>query len=187
VQKEYFPEGKLALTGMEAALESIEALIAYFRASHHPIVFVQHVALDPDPEAPFAADTTGTQLHDKLQPEPLDVLVAKSFPNAFFQSWLQSTLQVYGVTELVIAGAMTQTCIDSTARSALDFGYPVTVASDACVAGALEWEGKAISAAQVQKTFLAALAMLMPVKKVAEITASEPDPEAPAAESDPAP
>jgi len=185
VQKEYFSGGKLALSGMDAALEPIEALIAYFRAHYAPIVFVQHATLDSNPEAPFAADTVGTQLHERLQPEPLDVLVVKSFPNAFLQSWLQTMLLRFGVTELVIAGAMTQTCIDSTARSALDFGYPVTIASDACVAGALEWEGKAILAPQVQKTFLSALATLMPVRKVAEITSLAPDPEAPATESDP--
>ncbi len=187
VQKEYFPDGKLALPGMEAALEQIEALIAHFRAGYQPIVFVQHVALDADSEAPFAAFATGTELHDRLQPEPHDALIAKSSPNAFVQSWLQARLQAQGVTELVIAGAMTQICIDSTARGARDFGYAVTVASDATAAGALEWEGKAISAAQVQKTFLAALATLMPVRTVAEITAPEPASEAPTPESDPAP
>ena len=186
VQKEYFSDGKLALPGMEAALEPIEALIAHFRASHQLIVFVQHVALDPHPEAPFAAYAAGTELCDRLQPEPQDALVAKSSPNAFVRSWLQARLQADGVTELVIAGAMTQTCIDSTARGALDFGYTVTIASDACVAGPLEWEGKAISVAQVQKTFLAALATLMPVKTVAEITATGSEPQAPAAEEGPA-
>lgn len=185
VQKEYFSEGKLALPGMEAALEPIEALIADFRAGYLPVLFVQHVALDADPEAPFAAFATGTELHDRLQPELHDAVIAKSSPNAFVQSWLQARLQGQGVTELVIAGAMTQTCIDSTARGALDFGYPVTIASDACVAGALEWEGKAISAAQVQKTFLAALAALMAVKPVAEII-EPPEAEAPAAEDGPA-
>jgi len=182
VQKEYAAEGRLALSGMDAAIEAIGALITHFRANCAPIVFVQHVELDP--AVPFWIDTAGAELHDRLQPEPHDVLIVKSFPNAFLQSWLQPTLQAHDVTELVIAGAMTQICVDSTARGARDFGYPVTIASDACVAGALEWEGKAISAAQVQKTFLAALATLMPVKKVAEITAPEPEPEAPAAGSD---
>lgn len=185
VQKEYFSGGKLALPGMEAALEPIEALISHFRAGKLPILFVQHVTLDPDPDAAFAAYAIGTELHDRLPPEPEDAVITKSLPNAFVQSWLQARLQAQGVTELVIAGTMTQTCIDSTARGALDFGYPVTIASDACVAGALEWEGKAISAAQVQKTFLAALAALMPVKPVAEITAP-PESEAPPAEAGPA-
>lgn len=175
LQKEYFPEGKLALAGIEAVLEPAEALIGWFRANHYPVLFAQHVGRDPDPDAPFAAFAAGTELHDRLQPEPQDSVILKSFPNAFVQSWLQPALQARGVTELVIAGAMTQICVDSTARGALDFGYAVTIASDACVAGALEWEGKPITAPQVQKTFLAALATLTPVKKVAEIIAPEAD------------
>jgi nicotinamidase-related amidase len=171
VQNEYFAEGKLALPGIEATLEPIKILIEHFRTSHAPVVFVQHVGLNPDPEAPFAVGTSGADLHETLERGPLDMLIAKSFPNAFFQSWLETALRSNGITELVIAGAMTQTCIDSTARSALDFGYPVTIASDACAAGPLEWEGKAIPVTQVQKTFLAALATLMPVKKVADIVA----------------
>ncbi|MCZ3257146.1 isochorismatase family protein, partial [Acinetobacter baumannii] len=88
-------------------------------------------------------------------------------------------LRAHGVTELVIGGATTQTCIDSTARSALDFGYSVTIASDACAAGALAWEDEGVSAAQVQTTFPAALSKLMSVKTVADITAPPQEPEQP--------
>jgi nicotinamidase-related amidase len=183
VQKEYFSDGKLPLRGIDAALEPIETLIGWFRANYHPVLFAQHVAHDSDPEAPFAAFASGTELHDRVQPEPQEPVIVKSFPNAFVRTWLQATLQQHCVTELVIAGAMTQTCVDSTARGAVDFGYAVTIAGDACVAGPLEWEGKAIAAAQVQKTFLAALATLMSVSTVAEIIA--PDDGTPAA-SDPA-
>lgn len=170
VQKEYFPDGRRPLPEMDAALEPIQTLIAHFRTADAPIVFVQHVTLDPDPDVPFAAHTVGAELHDALLVEPADARVVKSFPNAFYQSWLLATLQGHCVSELVIAGAMTQTCIDSTVRSAIDFGYGVTVASDACVADALEWEGVPLPAAQVQAVFLAALAVLTPVETVAEIT-----------------
>lgn len=175
VQKDYFAGGKHVLPGMDGLLGSVATLIEAFRAKGEHIVFVQHVTHDVDPSLPFAPYTVGAELSDGLQPEPHDLLITKSTPNAFFQTWLDAMLRGRCVTELVIAGAMTQTCIDSTARGALDFGYAVTVASDACVAGPIHWQDKTIPQEDVQQTFLAALALLMPVRSVADIIAPEPE------------
>jgi len=41
-------------------------------------------------------------------------------------------LRNLGVRSLIIAGILTDQCIDSAARDACDLGYLVTIATDAC-------------------------------------------------------
>ena len=54
--------------------------------------------------------------------------------NAFSNTGLQAALKKRDIQNVVIAGAVTSVCIDSTARSAFEDGYSVTVLSD-CTAG----------------------------------------------------
>lgn len=54
--------------------------------------------------------------------------------NAFSNTELSITLAERGITDVVIAGAVTSICIDSTAREAFEKGYKVTVLSD-CTSG----------------------------------------------------
>lgn len=169
VQNEYFPNGKLALPDIEPALHQIGQLLDHFRATGAPVLHLQHVSLDP--EAPFAANSPGWELHERVRPELGEAVIAKYSPNGFSQSWLLAALQQAQVSELVVAGAMTQHCIDSTVRSALDFGFRVSVAADACAAGVVEWDGQAIAASQVHRTFLAALRNITTVVPTAELIA----------------
>jgi|AGTN01.1.fsa_nt_gi Amidases related to nicotinamidase len=169
VQNEYFSNGKLTLPDIEPALHQIGRLLDHFRATGAPVLHLQHVSSDP--EAPFAADSSGWELHERVRPEPGEAVIAKYFPNGFRQTWLLAALQQAQVSELVVAGAMTQNCVDSTVRSALDFGFLVSIAADACAAGALEWDGQPIAADQVHRTFLAALRNLATVAPTSELIA----------------
>ncbi len=54
--------------------------------------------------------------------------------NAFAETHLNETLRAQGIKDVVLAGAVTSVCIDSTARSAHERGYRVTVLSD-CTCG----------------------------------------------------
>ena len=49
-------------------------------------------------------------------------------------------------------------CVDATVRAAVDLGYDVAVAHDACATMALEFGDRRIAAADVHAAFLAALA-----------------------------
>ena len=53
--------------------------------------------------------------------------------NAFYHTAVEQTLVERGITHVVIAGAVTSVCIDSTARAAHDRGYQVAVLSDCTV------------------------------------------------------
>jgi len=156
VQNEYFPGGALALEGMPAAAENCRLLVEKFRAECAPVIHVQHFSTQFGATA-FVPQTQGSAIHERLAPAPYETVVPKTSPNAFRSTWLHSALQAGGIGELVVCGAMTQTCIDSTVRCAFDYGYACKVASDACAASALEMDGTVIKAVDVQAAFLAAL------------------------------
>ena len=58
------------------------------------------------------------------------VIPGKRGLNAFTNTQLAHSLREAGIKELVIAGTVTSICIDSTARSAIDMGFQVSVLSD---------------------------------------------------------
>lgn len=60
----------------------------------------------------------------------VEVVPGKRGLNAFSNTDLEKILRNAGIKELVIAGTVTSICIDSTARSAIDMGFAVTILSD---------------------------------------------------------
>ncbi|HRJ62257.1 MAG TPA: cysteine hydrolase family protein [Azospirillaceae bacterium] len=170
LQDEYFPGGCLPLPHIAPAAENVARLLTYFREAKAPVVHVMHDSGAKD--GAFSQSSKSWRLHHPAEPQSGENVIVKNHPNAFRLSWLHTTLQAMNVTELVIVGAQTQLCIDSTARSAIDFGYPTTVVVDACAAGDLEWNGERIPAEQVQRTFLAALDAILKLTTTAEILAA---------------
>lgn len=59
--------------------------------------------------------------------------------NAFSNTALDDVLRAHGISDLVIAGALTSVCVDSTGRAARDLGYRVSVLSD-CTLGRTAYE-----------------------------------------------
>ena len=78
--------------------------------------------------------TWGAEFHAQLKPRPGEFVVTHSRINAFFGSDLELVLTSLGAQQLVVAGIATHSAVEHTARHAADFGYEVTVASDACAA-----------------------------------------------------
>ncbi len=58
-------------------------------------------------------------------------IIAKRSSDAFYATPLRSELDSRGITRLVVTGAESDKCIDSTARRALSLDYDVTLAADA--------------------------------------------------------
>ncbi|GLY54137.1 cysteine hydrolase [Lentzea sp. NBRC 102530] len=78
------------------------------------------------------ADAATTQFHEKLAPQPDDIVVRKTRIGAFTTTDLDAQLTDRGVTSLVLAGISTSGVVLSTAREAMDRDYALTVLSDAC-------------------------------------------------------
>jgi len=157
IQNDYFPGGANPLDGPEAAAGKARSLLDAFRASGEPIVHVKHIWDAPD-ALYLRPGTPGGEINDAVRPDPGEAVVEKAFPNAFLETPLDRRLKDAGVDQLLVCGMMTSMCVDATVRAAVDLGYDVAVAHDACATMALEFGDRRVAAADVHAAFLAALA-----------------------------
>jgi nicotinamidase-related amidase len=148
------PEGKIRLgfadgaAHRDAVLDAAARLLAGARAQSVPIVHVR-TARPPQPgtyleNAPIFRNVVrigacieaewGSEFFEGLGPQGEEIVVVHNRVNGFFDSTLEMRLRALGVTDLVISGVATNSCVEHTARHAADMGYTVTVAQDACSA-----------------------------------------------------
>ena len=82
------------------------------------------------------AGTKGSGMIKELTPftHKIQEVHGKRGFNAFAHTDLHETLQQNHVEEVVIAGAITSICIDSTGRAAQELGYKVSIISDCTAA-----------------------------------------------------
>lgn len=80
----------------------------------------------------FTEGTFGAQVIPQLSEfdDFVRVVPGKRGLNAFSNTQLEQTLREHGITDIVFAGTVTSICIDSTARSAVEMGFRITVLSD---------------------------------------------------------
>lgn len=80
----------------------------------------------------FKADSYGAQSIKELDKYTKQIvkIPGKRGLNAFTNTELASVLNDNGITDIVLAGTVTSICIDSTARSAVELGFNVTVLND---------------------------------------------------------
>ena len=156
IQNDYFPGGKMALTGMDKAAAEAGKLLSFFRQKKWPTIHIQHIS-GHEGATFFLPDTRGAELHSSIEPLPGEILIQKNFPNSFRGTDLQGALKDAGVDQVVICGAMSHMCIDATTRAAADMGFECVVVQDACATRDLEFQGKTVSAQDVHGAFMAAL------------------------------
>jgi ureidoacrylate peracid hydrolase len=69
---------------------------------------------------------------DELAPLPDEMVLGKTSSSVFISTNLHYILGNLGVKYLLIAGCLTDQCVDSAVRDACDLGYLVTTVTDAC-------------------------------------------------------
>ena len=172
LQNDYFPGGAMELVGADAAVAQAAKLLDAFRRQSLPVVHIQHVSTRTGATF-FLPDTRGVEIHSSVTPRAGESVLTKHYPNAFRETPLLDHLREHAITQLVIAGMMTQMCIDTSTRAAADLGFACTVAHDACATRALSFGGLTVAAADVQAAFMAALSGLFAkVLATAEIQSS---------------
>jgi nicotinamidase-related amidase len=159
IQNDYFPGGNFEVPASPEAGRRAAVLLESFRDRNWPVIHVQHLSFRPG--ATFLLPgTPGAEIHQSVAPLPDEKLVTKNFPNSFRATNLATTLWEVGARRIVFCGMMTQMCVDATVRAAFDHGYECLVASDACAAAAVTFEGRTVAAEDVHAAFLAALGMV---------------------------
>jgi len=158
VQNDYFNGGSMELAGMDKAASNCAKLLARFRNHNLPIFHMRHLATREGATF-FVPDTPGSEIHDSATPLENETLVVKHFPSSFRETELNDLLQQASIEQLVVCGAMTHMCIDTTVRAAFDLGYQCKLIADACATRDLEFNGQLVKAADVQASFMAALSV----------------------------
>ena len=80
----------------------------------------------------------GAQVVDELAPRGDEMVLPKGSSSVFISTSLAYLLRNLGVEQLVIAGGLTDQCVDSAVRDACDLGFLVTLATDGCVTHSAE-------------------------------------------------
>jgi len=155
MQNDYFPGGKMALQGIKEALQNTNDLIRFSRKQGYKIFFVQHTALGKEATF-FVPDTPGVELYKELNIQE-DTIIHKHYPNSFRETDLKEILDSENIHVLIICGAMTHMCIDTTVRAGFDLGYDITLAHDACATKDLQFGETTISAHEVHYSFVSAM------------------------------
>ena len=75
----------------------------------------------------------GAKVVNELAPTSDEIIIPKTSSSVFISTNIDYVLRNLGTKYLIIAGCLTDQCVDSAVRDACDLGYLVTVPTDACV------------------------------------------------------
>ncbi|MBC9032927.1 cysteine hydrolase [Sphingomonas sp. JC676] len=87
----------------------------------------------------FARGEWGGDWHPDFAPKPGDIVAKEHWgQSGFANTDLDMRLRQKGITHVIVVGLLANTCIESTARYAMELGYHVTLVRDATAAFAPE-------------------------------------------------
>lgn len=132
-------------------LDNLRALGSAVRAAGIPVVIVPHRRWEPgdyeDWDHPnptqrlimerhtFARGEWGGEWHPDFAPREGDVIVKEHWAQSGFANTdLDFRLKQRAITHVILVGLLANTCIESTARFAMELGYHVTLVRDATAA-----------------------------------------------------
>lgn len=101
-----------------------------FAAVPDTSTFSAHLA--PERRPFLHADAPTTAVHDRVAPQPGDIVVRKTRVGAFSTTDLDRQLRDAEINTLVLAGISTSGVVLSTVREAADRDYRIVVLADAC-------------------------------------------------------
>jgi len=155
-----FERAGIDITCIESIVPKVRAVLESARANGLPIVYLK-MGFGPDlldaglPSSPtwlkhtalrvgdpvtapnggtsriLVRDCWNTDIVDALTPEADEVVLYKTRYSGFYETDLDEVLRRKGVEQLVVVGATTSVCVDSTVRDAMFHDYHCLIVSDA--------------------------------------------------------
>jgi ureidoacrylate peracid hydrolase len=155
-----FDRAGIDITCIQAIVPNVRAVLESARANELPIVYLKmgfrpdledagypssptwlkHTPLhvgDPvtapngEPSRVLVRDCWNTHIVDALAPDAGDVVLYKTRYSGFYKTDLDDVLRRKGVEHLIVVGATTCVCVDSTVRDAMFRDYHCLIVSDA--------------------------------------------------------
>ena len=112
------------------ALSHIEGLLSRFRAQRGRCIHIRHASTEPNSR--LREERPGFEGIEAVREQAGEPVIVKRVNSAFIGTDLEPMLIREGVRTLVIAGATTNHCVETTARMAGNFGFRVILARDSC-------------------------------------------------------
>ena len=127
-------------------LDKASTILTKARQAHLPIIYVVVRFRNGYPEVNLhnklfsslkesgrlREGTPGSEIHNRVAPQPEDIVVTKRRVGAFSTTDLETILRAKNINTLVLFGISTSGVVLSTIRWAADMDYSLVVISDAC-------------------------------------------------------
>lgn len=111
------------------ALARIVDLLTAFRAADVPVFHIRHRGTGPG--SSFAPDGPGYSVRDEAGELAGEAVVVKEVNSAFIGTDLEARLRAAGLRSVVICGATTNHCVETTTRMAGNLGFDTWLVRDA--------------------------------------------------------
>ena len=112
---------------LQGVVQRINLLTAMVRGRSGKVVWIRHCGKPGDG---FERGTEGWSFLPELSRHQDDLVIEKTMNDPFIRTALQSTLERFAPDRVIVAGWATDSCVDSTIRSAISNDYHVVVVSD---------------------------------------------------------
>ncbi len=124
---------EIAASGLKrnnpGAEEAVERLLDRFRRRGGMVVHVRHASTEPD--SVFRPERAGFAPMDCSRERPGEAVVTKTVNSAFIGTDLEAMLRRSGIDTVVIVGATTNHCVETTTRMAGNLGFTTLLVRDA--------------------------------------------------------
>jgi len=144
----------LEVPDARATIPATQRLIAFARDQGMPVIYTRFLAgpeytllwewspvVGPETKCcwkghyryyeDIGREVDGSDVIDELYPQPGDGIVEKYGYNAFFGTNMLDMLRAHHRDMIIVAGTVTQICVEDTVRGAFHYGIRAVVASDA--------------------------------------------------------
>jgi nicotinamidase-related amidase len=111
------------------AVARIAELLAAFRTGNAPIFHIRHASTRPN--SSFAPGATGYPVKDEAREIEGEPVIVKRVNSAFIGTDLEARLRAAAIKTLIICGATTNHCVETTTRMAGNLGFDACLVRDA--------------------------------------------------------
>jgi nicotinamidase-related amidase len=111
------------------AVARIVDLLAAFREHRAPLFHIRHEGTRPT--SSFRPGSTGFAVKDEARERDGEPVIVKHVNSAFIGTDLESRLRAAGIQRVVICGATTNHCVETTTRMAGNLGFDTRLVRDA--------------------------------------------------------
>ncbi len=118
-------------------IPNIQELLKSFRGAEKPIIFTKirsHTFFSEDTKADLEDPDTEGVILEEIMPMNDEIVITKDDPDMFEGTELDSILREYGINTLIMAGVLTNECVEASVLQAVENEYRVILVEDSTAA-----------------------------------------------------